>query len=133
MKFWADFLSDKTALSAIYGDDVPELWKVNLHELMLHRDGPTASFRLDLASFPKAPPKKWSASGFNCVQLKILAIGVRDLSIAGWCIENQCDISVFSKGESLGIKIDEEGLNVSLKADHLVLDGISAYRMTTRP
>lgn len=128
MTIWADFLTDSAALYAIYGDELPALSQIDLHEILLHRDGARVSFRFDLPDFPKAPPKKWKESGFNRVQLKLLVVGIRDVSIKGWPPEGNCNFVIFSNGQSISLKVEDGGLSVHLDADYLCLDGVSAYR-----
>src|ERR1700730_13283023 len=65
MESWADLLDDPAKVRSIYGDDVPSLDSVHLHEITLHRDGARLTLRFDLSKYPTDPPKKWQAQGFN--------------------------------------------------------------------
>ncbi|WGZ96376.1 MAG: Imm50 family immunity protein [Candidatus Thiothrix putei] len=127
MTNWISFLSDDAMLRAIFGDELPTLQQVDIHEVVLHWDGSRVLLRFDLAEFPKSPPKKWKASGFNRVQLKLLAVGIHDFSIEGWCSQCRCSIRVFSAGKTIGLQTEEGKVKIMLTTDFLLLDGISAY------
>ena len=56
---WADFLLNPTPLRSIFGDISPSLKGVDLHEIVVDRDGPRVSLRFDLKNFIERPPTIW--------------------------------------------------------------------------
>lgn len=124
---WIRFLADARALQGIYGADIPSLHDVDLHEVSLHRDGPRATLRFDLATFPASPSAKWIAAGCNRVQLQLTAI-VREVSISGWQARCRIDLSIGRDGDALDLRADNGTVKIALRASALMLDKVSAYR-----
>jgi Immunity protein 50 len=124
---WLDFLVDASAIRSVFGDQVPTLENIDLHEVVLHRDGPRVLLRFDLSQFPSHPPKKWAFAGFNRVQVRLLAVGVRELAILGLQSECKLSLNVLAEGASIRIRTQEGATKIDLVADCLVVDGLSAY------
>ena len=124
---WADYLSDFNKLKAIFGDKPPSLKDVDLHDVVLDRDGPKVILRFDVSEFPEAPPTKWLVSGFNRVQLKLMVLGIQDLSIQGWGTRCRCDISISFDDKRILLEIDDV-IKIRIEGDHLLLEGINAYQ-----
>ena len=125
---WIDLVLDATPVKAIFGQELPMLEDIDLHEIALHRDGPRVLLRFDLQDFPMHPPKKWVAEGFNRVQMRLLASGVRELHIAGWQANNRVDLRIEKDGSLVRIRADNGVVQLDLIADFLIVDRISAYR-----
>ncbi|RKN22114.1 hypothetical protein D7147_05175 [Micromonospora musae] len=127
MSGWVDLLSESHGIRAIYGEDLPALTSVDLHELVLHRDGPRATLRFDLSQFPKSPPKKWADQGFNVVQVQLTLEDVLHLTIAGWTTRAVLDINVEPTGKVLSLRANNGPVGISIDARWLVLSHLSAY------
>lgn len=130
MNNWLDFIEDATSVIAIYGDNLPTLEGVDLHEVSLHRDGPRVHLRFDLPVFPGQPPKKWSAANFNRVQLRLIAVGVQDLQISG--LQSTCvlDLKITKETKMIRLHADNGQMKIDICAEHFIVDSISAYRST---
>jgi hypothetical protein len=124
---WLDCLVDASPIRAIFGDDIPSLRNVNLHQITLNRDGPSVLLRFDLIEFPTSPPKKWKTSGFNCVQLVLMLIGVQRLSIAGWNSNCRCDLTIFRENQYVIIRSETKEIAIDFLADNVTINNISAY------
>ena len=123
---WIDVLVDPAPLRAIYGEDLPTLKNIDLHEIILHRDGPAIVFRFDLAFLPKQMPKKWELGKFNRVQIQLAAFDIYDLSITGW--KARCKIDVVVMRAEKIIRVSGRGdINFDLTADRLMIRKVSAY------
>jgi hypothetical protein len=70
MTDWTDLVDDPRAIRAIFAVTAPSLDQIELLEVVLHTDGPTAILRFNLAEFPIDPPKKWLERGCNTVQMR---------------------------------------------------------------
>lgn len=127
MKSWLELLVDANPILAIYGEDVPTLDSIDLHEIVLHRDGPRALLRFDLQHFPKCPPKKWVAAKFNRVQLKLLAVGIHQLSISGLQPKCVLNLSVTDSNGLICLHADKGEMKFDIVADNLLIDSVSAY------
>nr|WP_163504085.1 Imm50 family immunity protein [Halomonas socia] len=128
MNNWVDFLSDATAVKAIFGEDIPVLVGVDVHEIILHRDGPKASVRFDLAQYPVRPPKKWGAMRFNRVQVIIDAFDIKKLSIIGWEKRLVMDIEISQEEGGISFRAKGGEVKFEILAGFLDLSGISAYK-----
>lgn len=130
MRNWTDSLENPDALLAIYGNSVPTLRGVVLHEMTVNRDGPRLMLRFDVNTFPETPPKKWVVSGFNRVQIKLLAVGVQKFSAEGFDADGAIDLTIASEN---GVRVDGRSKTMSFSINALILhvDRISAYRDST--
>lgn len=127
LEVWTDSLVDATALKAIYGQDMPSLLGINLHGIDIQRDGPRVLLRFDLREYPKQPPKKWKNSGFNRVQLRLLAVGVSELKING--LQSNCilDLNITEEKDTIRLSTDSDAMKIDIAAEHLIIDSVSAY------
>ena len=127
MSDWTRFLADARTIDSIFGAEVPSLNNVDLHELVLHRDGPKALLRFDLAEFPRIPPAKWVAARYNRVQLRLAAI-VGNVSIEGWGTRCRLDVSIERVDGVIRMRADSHRIKISIDATALLLEAVSAYR-----
>lgn len=127
MKYWMELLVDARSIQTIYGENVPTLDGIDLHEVVLKRDGPSVLVRFDLNCFPMHPPKKWEMGCFNRVQLTLLGLGVRELTIKGLQTECSLDLHVAEEGAGVRLFADNGRVSIDILTDRLLIDRISAY------
>ncbi|MDH1262928.1 Imm50 family immunity protein [Pseudomonas sp. GD03944] len=127
MDVWTEILVDATALRAVYGQDTPSLEGINLHSIEIERDGPSVLLRFDLRDFPKKPPKKWTISAFNRVQLSLLAVGVSELQINGLRSDCMINLEITKENGIIHIRSYHGAIKIDIKAEHLLLGSISSY------
>lgn len=125
---WTDSLLDAAPVKAIFGPNPPSLEGIDLHEINLHRDGPRALLRFDLQDFPVHPPRKWASAGFNRVQMRLIALGVQLLEIAGLQSNMKTDLSITKEGCLVRILADNGTVRLELTTESLIVENISAYR-----
>jgi hypothetical protein len=128
MTSWTEFVLNAAPVEAIFGAKLPTLQGVDLHEIVLHRDGPRVLLRFDLQDFPAHPPKKWSASGLNRVQMRLLASGVKELRITGWQSNVIVDLSIDRDGPLVRLHSNNGVVRFDLCAESVIVEGVSAYR-----
>lgn len=127
MNSWVDILEDPHSIRAIYGSDVPSLTTVQLHEVCLHRDGPSITLRFDLPEFPAAPPQKWLEAVCNTVQVKLMLIDVQNVSLHGLNHKAVVDLSLTKKNNL--IELSSSGATkMEIQAKWAQITDISAYR-----
>lgn len=127
MSSWIDLLYKPDGIRAIYGADLPTLRSVDLHEFSLHRDGPVATLRFDLAEFPRMPPKKWADQGFNVVQVQLSLGGVQRLTVVGWETNVTIDIDVERRGDVISLGTMNGPVGMKIEARSLILSRLSAH------
>jgi len=126
---WLDLVGNRTFLAKLFGDEAPSLETVEVHEIILHRDGPRLTIRFDLADFPESPPSKWADEGCNTLQVTLMIIGTGDLQLTGWAanVTAQLVIGTATDGRrQVGLSNGAVSLNVT--ADFVRIDKVSAYR-----
>lgn len=124
---WIDLVLDAAPVKAVFGPNAPSLEGIDLHEINLHRDGPRVLLRFDLRDFPARAPQKWSSAGFNRVQIRLMALGVQLLKIAGLQSNMKTDLSIKKDGRLVRICADNGTVRFELTAESLVVESISAY------
>ncbi|MDS4055332.1 MAG: Imm50 family immunity protein [Candidatus Accumulibacter sp.] len=124
---WTDSVLDAAPVRAIFGPSPPSLEGIDLHEINLHRDGPRVLLRFDLQDFPVHPPRKWAFAGFNRVQMRLIALGVQLLEIAGLQSNMKIDLSINKEGPLTRVCADNGTVRLELTAEFLIVDSISAY------
>ncbi|MCF6525064.1 Imm50 family immunity protein [Streptomyces sp. JJ36] len=125
---WTTILSDAGGIDHVYGGYPPELAQVRLHEVTVHRDGPRVTLRLDLPLYPQSPPKKWLTQGFNTVQINLMLVGVRGISLLGFSANPLVDVEIRETGSGcVEVKIDAPELKFSATGMSLLVSNVSAY------
>jgi hypothetical protein len=79
---WYDQCDNPRLIQGYYSAP-PTLDRLDLHEVVLHRDGPLLKLRGDLPVFPDRPSKRWSQQA-NTAQVTIALWGVSSVSIVEW-------------------------------------------------
>jgi Immunity protein 50 len=123
---------DSTSLKSIYGNTIPTLNGATLHDIVLSREGPKVCMRLDLVDYPEEAPKKWNAAAFNRVQVSLIALGIRTLTIEGLSSNMRVDLNVGNVGGFIRLNAKSEAFRIDLCAEFLVVEKISAYREELR-
>ncbi|WP_076842588.1 MULTISPECIES: Imm50 family immunity protein [Protofrankia] len=127
MASWPDVLDDPRSIQAIYDDRTPPLESVVLHEISLHRDGPRVVLRFDLPEYPTHPPKKWLNQGLNVVQIQLMLIGIRDLSLRGWSHESSVNLSLERQGDAVRVAASSGSTTINISAEAASIVSVSAY------
>ena len=125
---WLDVVVDARPIQAIYGERVPLLISVVLHEVSLHRDGPRVIVRFDLPEFPVNPPRKWVAQQFNVAQLKLIFDGIHDISLQGWSTNPVVDISIIRAGDRVKASVSSAAVQINIDCDAVLVSSISGYQ-----
>lgn len=126
---WTELLDDPRTVRAIYGDRAPSLCGVEVHEIVVHRDGPSVVLHLGLEDFPADPPQKWREAGFNRVALRLRAFGVHEVLLEGITTNPTVDLTLVRDENLTHIRGTGDGLLIDLKAEFVVVtsDSVSAY------
>jgi hypothetical protein len=90
---WHELADNPKAMSQLY-KTVPSLEGLELHELLLHRDGPRLTLKADLPCFPDAPPDRWVREGYTKVSIQLDLWGVQSVNISGWSTNVVVDIRI---------------------------------------
>ncbi len=100
---WVSLLHNPEGITSVHEGSPPDLLGVRLHEVVLHRDGPTLRPPPDLRRFPDRPPRTWAAQGFDTLQVEISLSGVREVEVAGFGTAVTADVRL---GADNGVTLD---------------------------
>jgi hypothetical protein len=127
---WISACHNPRALERFYtSTDGLEL--IDLHEVVLQRDGPRLTLRFDVSRFPdREVPPRWSPAA-NSLQVEVSFWGVTDLRLAGWSPGSRGVLAAATVGSAFQMTYNSAG--VELRANFLSarIDGLSAYMNDT--
>lgn len=129
MTTWLDALDDDRGVRAIYGNKIPPLGPVKIHEVSMHNEGPRVMLRFDLTDYPENPPKKWVDQGFNVVQVQLMLVGILDFSLQGWSHDSTIDLSLKKEGKVVRVAGFAESIRMIIISEAALITSISAYRI----
>jgi len=124
---WTKTVDETEFLDRLFPDSAPSLSRVTIHELRLHRDGPSVLIRFDLAEYPSDPPKKWVAGAFNTVQITLWAFEIKEWEMAGWSTNTAASMKITTIVDDVAIVIGSAGFEARLVAGHVRVDRVTAY------
>jgi hypothetical protein len=124
---WHQLALNPQAISQLY-NRAPALRAVELFEVALHRDGPRAMLRVDLAQGPDHPPSRWMRDGFNRTQIQLDFLDVEMVRIRGWSTENRVDIDLEPHtGEKVRMTAQGQGCDIEIIARFFRIDHVRGY------
>jgi hypothetical protein len=126
MDNWLALLQNPIPIKSIYADFVPALRNVNLHEVIIHRDGPKVALRFDLTDFPESPPREWE--NFNTVQVCLVMYEVKKLSINGFRTTCMLDFNIQKYDDSINFIASGDDVDIYIISSFALVDKVSAYR-----
>ena len=116
---WLTLVEDTQSIRAIYGDQTPELRKINLHEIKIVNGLEiNCNLRFDLNKLPENLPEKWVAKGVNTVQLDISLVtsDIIFFKTSGGDIIGNIDIVSIENGKSVTFSsIEKEVFTIHTK------------------
>ncbi|MER7954332.1 Imm50 family immunity protein [Streptomyces sp. NPDC096030] len=120
------------SLATLYGE-VPPLSEFRLRSINVDWRGPTITLRVDLSSFPSAPPPEWVGTDIDTVQCHLQFLAVSDLSLTEWKPPvHSASLDAQSLGEERRMRVRVTGVGVELRftCNESVLAGhVSAFKI----
>lgn len=126
---WIEHVENPVAIHSMFSV-TPALEKVELHELVFHRDGPRISMRIELNDYPDEPPQRWLVQKFNRAQLILMATDIRSAELRGWQTRNTCTISVSRGDDLLSLTLVGGATQILIETKFLFVDKLSGYQVT---
>lgn len=128
MSHWFELLVNSQSIKSIYGDETPSLKNVDVHSLLLHRDGPKLSMKFNLNEYPSSPPKKWNAQEFNTVQIVLSFLDLKSVEMSGWVDTiYSVDINISFENGRVILKVVDGDFKLAAESIFLDLESITAY------
>jgi len=108
-------------------DREPSLEAATLTKLLIDRDGPTVTISMQIRDYPSDPPARWRMHQHNAVMIEVQAMGVEDVSIAGWSTDNKVSILVERLPGRIRIQASGEGTDIEIRCGWLRIAGVTPY------
>lgn len=128
MLHWLEVITESRQIEEIFGKDLPSLTSIDLHELIIHRDGPRAVLRFDLSSYPSPAPKKWERQGYNRVQLRLMLVGLSNIRVDGWSTNCVVDLNLVRDGDMVKLATSSGPTEIEIVASAAVIESVTAYK-----
>ena len=103
--------------------------KINVHEIIFHRDGPSVIIRADLAKMPDFVDETINDT-YNKLQFEIQFLGIKNLNIINWNTENILNIKQEKLEGVIKVKIignKDSDTVASFECDHIMIVKTSYY------
>ncbi len=120
-----EHIENSKALTTLFGEGF-DILDVNLHEVVIHRDGPSLRLRFDIAQVPQSQPSRWPV-GSNTTQVVLKAGSIEELQIAGFT--NECRGSLRSLTDQCGrlLEFNASGCSLKCKFASLRVESVTGY------
>ena len=122
---WWNLAQNPRVVLAYYSQP-PRLCGVDVHSVLLQRDGPTLELLIEMPCFPDKPSPRWPA-GANTAQAGLRFFDLREVSLAGWGTTNTGDLLVERKDGAVRFQFDCLTARLTGVAGYFDLTGITAY------
>ncbi|MFE3322003.1 Imm50 family immunity protein [Nocardia sp. NPDC059195] len=135
---WVDALHEPRSIRGVFGAFTPSLDGVVLHEIRLHRDGPSVYLRFDFREFPTDPPRKWGVVGYNTVQVELCLYAVESVEISELSTVSVIDlnISTIDRNGKVAVRAWTSGnstTRLNVVAGSVSVAKVSAYKNDPPP
>jgi hypothetical protein len=118
-------IENPRALTGLFGEGF-DISEVDLHEVSIHRDGPTLQFRFDISRVPASHPARWPA-GANTTQVVLRAGGIDRLQITGFSTRCGGILRTLTVGGTPVIEFTSESCSVTCSFSWLRVESVSGY------
>jgi len=122
-------IENPQSLTSLFGDDF-DFAEVDLHEVVVHRDGPTIRLRFDLPQVPEVPPSRWP-KGANTTQVVLLAEAIDALEISGFATECTGVLQALTENGRKILEFSCPASSIRFAYAWLRITGISGYVNST--
>jgi hypothetical protein len=107
-------------------DETRGLDRVELHKMILHRDGPRLQLRFQLPRFADRPSPRWHPE-HNALQVTMSFWGVAEATLTGWTGGNVGELRVLSESP-YRLEFTGEGVVVRCAFEKSRVDGVAAFQ-----
>ncbi len=122
---WSQYIENPDAIAA-FGVAAEDLGSIELHELIVHRDGPVLRLRFDVPFVPAKFPARWPIEA-NTTQITLAAWGIGNLSVAGWGTSVRGLLSAGDDGDGGVLRFNGENCAVQTSYAVLRVEKVSGY------
>lgn len=122
---WPDFLENPQAIASLFASDV-DLSHVDLHEIIVHRDGPVIRLRFDVTAMPDVPPGRWPIEA-NVTQITLAAWGVATLQLEGWATSVLGELSVCRDNDRYLLSFVGEHCHLAATCSSICIERLQGY------
>ena len=120
-----DRIENPKALTALFGEGF-DISEVDLHEVVVSRDGPSLKLRFDISRIPPTPPSRWP-TGSNTTQIVLLAFPVERLELDGFVTECKGVLRTEAHQDHHFMQFSAPGCSLSCAFSWLRVESVSGY------
>lgn len=122
-------IENPQSLASLFGDGF-DFAEISLHEVVVHRDGPTIRLRFDLPLVPEVPPPRWP-KGANTTQVVLLAEAIDAFEISGFATECTGVLQALTENGRKILEFSCPASSIRFAYSWLRITGISGYVNST--
>ena len=126
---WVTLIENKDIIKALYGDFIPELNNVYLHEIkVINGEDIQCYLRFDINALPQKLPEKWVAKKVNAVQLDINLAGAELIffKTSGGDTVGNIDMTSFEEVKQISFKAKGKDIFI-IKCKWITVRTITGY------
>jgi hypothetical protein len=117
-------LSQNPRVVLAYYSQPPQLRNVEVHSVLLHREGPVLELLTEMPRFPDKPSPRWPADA-NTAQARLRFFDLREVS--GWGTTNTGDLLVEREGGAIRFRFDCPTARLAGLAGFFDITGMTGY------
>jgi hypothetical protein len=125
-----EYIENSQALTSLFGEGF-DLSEVDLHEVVVHRDGPSMRLRFDISCVPSTLPSRWPKEA-NTTQVVLLVFGIDKLQISGFTTQCQGTLRTLSDQDHQMIEFTGFQCALTCAFHMLRIERVSGYVIAPR-
>jgi hypothetical protein len=118
-------IENPQAVTSLFGDGF-DIADIDLHEVVVHRDGPSIKLRFDIAAVPATLPSRWPKAA-NTTQLVISAMTIDALQMSGFSTECRGVLRSYSDQGKHVLEFNGPGCLIRCRFSWLRIESVSGY------
>jgi hypothetical protein len=122
---WVALLENPQAVGSLFAETAT-FSHVELHEVIVAREGPVLRLRFDVSAVPSPLPARWP-EGSNTTQFIIAAWGVADVELVGWGSSVSGELNVSRSGERIHLQFAGSACGFKASCIALRVERLSGY------
>jgi hypothetical protein len=115
-------------LLALFPSEELEIETVNLHDILVIRDGPSVIVRFDLIKNPTKFPKKWTDKAYKTVQITLRIFSEAEISIDGLSSDLTARLDLQrASANQIKLSLVWSTGSATILGKFLIIDRVTAY------
>ncbi|CAN7524390.1 Imm50 family immunity protein [Pseudoxanthomonas sp. LjRoot143] len=99
---------------------------IDLHEVILHRDGPRVRLRFDVDAVPNPLPARWGGDA-NRTQLQLACFGISAFTLSGFATTMSGRLAMRPAGGAWDVEFRVDDVVLALRTSMVRVESLSGY------